>query len=658
MKDEKKITNIKLMKDVIKRRRGRGDLKFNCSKRKNDIDKPSKNIELNKVNIRELSKFSDRPIHKNKDIKDNIFSLDKLNKSIEKNSYMNSIKKDNNIINIKQLNHYHNNSTSKRSIVIFTDPPKKLSDYILKDKSHSKRKVYKMIFIEQNDLNDKKNTERDFINTKYSNKRKSEIQSDNYKTQTSDNNIFLKNSYNNNNKKKKLTVNVIRVNKMKDNLPYILKIQSFWKGYFFRKIFFKELKIIATSKLYKNISKIFMKTRKAYIKIFLFGLQNVDNNSTRNKYSIGNKKLNNNDKIYVNKHQKIEKNKNSYNNYIYKKKNKSPGNVLSFNKRRTNNIQVHNLKLISKNDIDNNYNLFNNTYYKKTIETEIYHLIKYIIKRNVILNYPFLLYRLKILQRLNFVEQRYNCLSKIIKLKEKIILYQYFKKFKAILFLETKNKYGNNINNENNTNLKNNNNNIYDKNKKVINARKKFLQNKNNLNYPQKKILILSKIITKNELSYNKQLIKKIFNRWKNFIAKKIIIPNLRSKFEKNDIITKYNSTASPKKKQIKFKKLKSNYNSIHSKLFSKSPKKPNNNLFSSFYSDNINVKKMKVHKLNVFVEPNAFNNNENKEILTKKNSSDNSYFITKVANITNKISNKINMFNHFKYWKKEAKLE
>ena len=66
----------------------------------------------------------------------------------------------------------------------------------------------------------------------------------------------------------------------------------------------------------------------------------------------------------------------------------------------------------------------------------------------------------------------------------------------------------------------------------------------------------------------------------------------------------------------------------------------------------------MKVHKLNVFVEPNAFNNNENKEILTKKNSSDNSYFITKVANITNKISNKINMFNHFKYWKKEAKLE
>ena len=150
-------------------------------------------------------------------------------------------------------------------------------------------------------------------------------------------------------------------------------------------------------------------------------------------------------------------------------------------------------------------------------------------------------------------------------------------------------------------------------------------------------------------------ILRKYFYKWTNLIRKRIIIPNLKGKFEKSSIITKYNSTGLPKKKQIKIKKINSNYNSINSKMFVSPAKKKN---FNSFYSENLNLKKMKVHKINVLVEPNSINDNKIKDLnlISKKDSSDNSYFITKVANISNKISNKINMYNYFKFWKKKSK--
>ena len=40
----------------------------------------------------------------------------------------------------------------------------------------------------------------------------------------------------------------------------------------------------------------------------------------------------------------------------------------------------------------------------------------------------------------------------------------------------------------------------------------------------------------------------------------KEIVPSLKSKFEASNIITKYNSTVLPKKKQIKYKRLKSSF--------------------------------------------------------------------------------------------------
>ena len=66
----------------------------------------------------------------------------------------------------------------------------------------------------------------------------------------------------------------------------------------------------------------------------------------------------------------------------------------------------------------------------------------------------------------------------------------------------------------------------------------------------------------------------------------------------------------------------------------------------------------MKVHKINVFIDPSSLNDNKIKDLnlINKKDSSDNSYFITKIANISNKISNKYNMYNCFKFWKKKSK--
>jgi hypothetical protein len=573
--------------------------------------------------------------------------------------YVNNIRKENNVINLNNINYNNYNTTCKRNIVIFTDPPKKLSDYILKEKSKSKKKVYKMIFIEENDF---KNTKRSYVNTYLNSKNsyeipKEEIKSHNYDIKPKYNNIFVNNSidYNNNSNRKKLYVNMRRTYRMKDYIPQIIKIQSFWRGFITRKIFVRNLKIISGSKIYKIIYKIIYGMRNNYIKIFLAKLQKIYNNSSQKKQFFDSKKLNKNNRIYVNKYPNKTNIKNSYNNYIYRRKNKSPVNSISFNKKQTNNIQVHNLKTISKKEINNNYDVFNESNYKKAIENEILVLIKYINKKAGLLHFPTLLYRLKILQKINLVEHRYNCLYNMIKIREKTKLYQYVQKYKNIIFSESF-KIDKNNNKKNIKLIDTNINNSFDDKRVIkINARKKYLQRKNSLNNSQKRISCLKNILNNLQTKNNKKLLRKYFYKWTNLIRKRIIIPNLKGKFEKSSIITKYNSTGLPKKKQIKIKKINSNYNSINSKMFVSPAKKKN---FNSFYSENLNFKKMKVHKINVLVEPNSINDNKIKDLnlISKKDSSDNSYFITKVANISNKISNKINMYNYFKFWKKKSK--
>ena len=659
MKDEIRINKNKFMNDVIRNRRGNVDLKYFSANKKPYNNPTSPNIEINRINIRELSKLSDRPIQHKNEHNYNLFSYDKGNKSLEKKLYVNKMRNANNIINLNNINYNNYNTSSKRNIVIFADPPKKLSDYILKEKSKSKKKVYKMIFIEENDF---KNTKRSYVNTYLNSKNsyeipKEEIKSHNYDIKPKYNNIYVNNSidYNNNSNRKKLYVNMRRTYRMNDYIPQIIKIQSFWRGFITRKIFVRNLKIISGSKIYKIIHKIIYGMRNNYIKIFFAKLQKIYNNSSQKKQFFDSKKLNKNNRIYVNKYPNKTNIKNSYNNYIYRRKNKSPVNSISFNKKQTNNIQVHNLKTISKKEINNNYDVFNESNYKKAIENEILVLIKYINKKAGLLYFPTLLYRLKILQKINLVEHRYNCLYNMIKIREKTKLYQYVQKYKNIIFSESF-KIDKNNNKKNIKLIDTNINNSFDDKRVIkINTRKKYLQRKNSLNNSQKRISCLKNILNNLQTKNNKKLLRKYFYKWTNLIRKRIIIPNLKGKFEKSSIITKYNSTGLPKKKQIKIKKINSNYNSINSKMFVSPAKKKN---FNSFYSENLNLKKMKVHKINVLVEPNSINDNKIKDLnlISKKDSSDNSYFITKVANISNKISNKINMYNYFKFWKKKSK--
>ena len=125
MKNDIKIAKNKNKKNIMNKRRGKVDLQFFSPNVKRNNDKPSSNIELNKINIKELSKLSDRPIIHKKDLRNYIYSLDKINRSIENNNYGNKYNKC--------------NSCTKRNIVIFAEPPKKLSDYILKEKSNNKK---------------------------------------------------------------------------------------------------------------------------------------------------------------------------------------------------------------------------------------------------------------------------------------------------------------------------------------------------------------------------------------------------------------------------------------------------------------------------------------------------------------------------------------
>ena len=151
MKENNNLRKDNFMNEIIRNRRGKVDLKYfsaNKNMNHNNNNQIPSNIELNKINIRELSKLSDRPIKYRNGNNYNFFSLDNMNKRAGKRTNMDNIGSENNIINLNNIYNYNCNSGSKKNIVIFTDPPKKLSDYILKEKSHSKKKVYKLIFIE------------------------------------------------------------------------------------------------------------------------------------------------------------------------------------------------------------------------------------------------------------------------------------------------------------------------------------------------------------------------------------------------------------------------------------------------------------------------------------------------------------------------------
>ena len=640
MTDVKKFYKSNFMKDVIQKGKKKINLKFLAANKDTICNLKSSNLDLNNLNVKELSRLSDRPIHQKIDYKNerynryNIFSKDGTHQNPENKVVLKNIKNENNINYNYNYNNYAPNC--HKSVVIFADPPKRISDYILKDKSISKRKVYKLIFVEEEDEDrNRKPYVYNYLNSECcQNFENADINFCNYNNLKKYNDLYYKNNSVGRRKKNETPIN-IKIQNPKDEKRSnnIIKIQTLWRGYRTRKIIKKKIKIIQASKIYRIISQNFNIIVKSYINIFLVKLKKIYNNSLIINRKLERQNLNKNNKIYMNKNK-------ANNNFVYNKKNQTQGFYSSFNKRKPNNIQIHNIKQIPISK-KNNYYIIKSKNPKNQNEKEISLIIKYIFKKNCFLHYPLLLYRLKILQRMNLFEHRYNCLCRIIKIKAKLILFQYFQKYKNIIKSEsTKDRISNSE-------------------AKVFNNSidKKDSQNKSELNDLKNRNSILNNIFNKIDAKTKKLLLEKYFNIWKNILSKeKIIFQNSRNKFNSNsNIIPKYESSASIKKKQIRIKKLKSNFN--NSKIMSKSIGK---NKANSFYSDNISVKKMKVHKINISVEPNDIKKEDfnNINAIIKKNSSDNSYFISKIRNVANKINIKNDMFRCFKLWKKLSNLK
>ena len=557
-------------------------------------------------------------------------------------------------------------------------------------------------------------------------------------------------------------------NQNKDQLK-VLKIQSIWRGYLIRKILLKSLNnLYNIMKLINSLYAIFYNNYKPIFKLFLYSLlkKNKDieklksinvninsktnirpyryykekrniinniNNNLNNKKTIKNKiSLNNKisviDKKNINVFLPGDKQTNQTNqlankNFIYQRKKNSiknspllTKNNFNLNKNNANNRENNNLKIKVK---DNNCDEFKNINYKNKSKIEINNIINYIIKKNILLYSPLFLYRLRIIQKMKLVEYRYKCLFNIIKIKEKVILYIYFNKYRNItsflttdnMLLEKQSKENSSLpNNAKNKLVKNNKNNNYKLGKKYylnnnkqninnnnlniycnnftnenilgnnINNNENILNNKSNIKIKEnyinkiislkknneniimnKKYEILNTIIYRKESKINNLFLNKAFNKWKNIIQNVYVLPKLRNdgynKCKPIKLVFNDNKiSVISKKKCIKVRKIKSERSNNFSKAKSINSGKLSLN---SFESDNINVRKMKVQKIKIFNDSKNIKNSLTKEFEPKNKNSifiDNSQFIQKIANISRKITDKNNIFKYFIFWKKKTK--
>ena len=266
---------------------------------------------------------------------------------------------------------------------------------------------------------------------------------------------------------------------------------------------------------------------------------------------------------------------------------------------------------------------------------------------------------MRILQKMKLVEQRYKCLFNILKIKEKLKLFTYFHKYRDIVFSKTINY----LISENQFTLKqessNNNNKNITKDKENITNQNDVLRNNNiNINSNKKKEILIN-LINNRQLKDNKNLLNKAFYKWKDIYDNNFVLPMLTPNKHQKIKLVIYNNKASSNSKKtfIKVKKIKSD----RSKNYSHHAKSMGNRKVSlnSFDSDNINVKKMKVQKVNVLGNSREIKSSLTKDITSNYKSNeivDNSYFIQKIANISRKISNKNSIFKCFDFWKKKTK--
>ena len=163
-----------LIDSIIKSRQGEVSLKCTSPTNKiSNINDPMIKDLLNKINIKELSRISNRNIYFEniKPKKLRFTSDDKLNK-FSKNSRYNlndnrATNYRNTSNNIKDINYgkynTQQNIKKRKNIFILRESPKQLSNYILKN--FNKKKSYKMVFLEEIDLD---NENENILNDKMS----------------------------------------------------------------------------------------------------------------------------------------------------------------------------------------------------------------------------------------------------------------------------------------------------------------------------------------------------------------------------------------------------------------------------------------------------------------------------------------------------------
>ena len=667
------LIKSKFINSAINRRYGKSDQKkiFSPNPRPIEMD-PAKYI-TKYDNLRELSRFSDRPyLETQRILKSNGNENSNSNSYLENNySILNEnntsyIKNDtSNLNNINYFNYSSSNSNrrnnhkSKKKIVIFTECPKKLSDYILKN--NNKKKVYQLNYIDENDLytgnfNNNKiyrnynSNDNDIEYPLNSQKKQKRI----FKTYTPNyNNDFsllkqlynnkIRNNYNNinenlyidnnnlNNNINNYSINDIYTNNQNNDQLKVIKIQSVWRSFFFRKYLLNSLNIFYNfMKLSNVLNPIFYNNSKPIFKEFLFKLRNIlkekeKHNQLYKKTVIKTAKTRTkiiddlSKKSFRQLNQLAKNNINVYtrgkrmnnlpqNNCIYRKKKELTKTPLSGKKKKLNKYNF-NLKDKPKNKetekkID-----------KDKSEMNINSMIKIITKKVYLLHFPLLLYRLRILEKIKLIEIKFQKLYRLLCIKKKLMMLPYFRKYRINILSQTIN----NFISENKVNIINNS--IDDKNivsntnkeskDNNVNIDNKYMRNKNKINNTNDGKVVINNI-NLNNVTKNKDILIRNGNKQINNII--------------ND-------------------KINNNTEKIKSNISNKIDNDKNSNNINEIINYNIDVINIENNN-NYISKDNIIDNTDNnkKEILNK---------------IINKKEKKIeiNLLNYFNKWKDFSKV-